>query len=103
MATPLLLTNQYMSNIKSTRQEISDEIYAWDTEHKEGFTSDELNEVLDHYTKEYPGFNTAKWDDAMMCLTRIMKNNEAVFYHTDVVTGILCGIENRNLTPNEFD
>jgi hypothetical protein len=38
-----------------------------------------------------------------MGITCMMINNQMVIYHCDIHTAIMCGIENRDMKPSEFD
>jgi len=74
-------------------------VYQFKRKNLEGFTSEELVELL----KEFPSINMDKYNDAMLCHTCPMINGELVFYVYDVAAAIACGIENRDLTQEEFD
>lgn len=82
-----------------SRISIRDEVYNFKTKHKEGFTSDELEELI----SRYPDINMDKYNDAMMGNTYMIKDGESVTYHCDVLTAIRCGVENRDQKLSEWD
>ena len=75
-------------------------IYGYETRFKEGFTPEEVKEILDKLKDE---MNMEKWDDAMMCNTCINKEGIPLTFHSDLTTGLRCGIENRDIHWWEFD
>lgn len=84
---------------KANWQEIEDKVYGTRTKHKEGFTNKELELLL----SEFPGINMDKVDNALTGITCMMKEDEIIIYHCDIVKAIVCGIENRELSVTEFD
>lgn len=87
-----------------TQKEYDDlqaKIYEYPTKRKEGFLPDEIAEIL----KDFPDINMEKYYDAMMGNTCMMDNESGnlIIYHCDVFKAILCGLENRNLTVEEWD
>lgn len=80
-------------------KEIQDKIYSYKTKHKEGFLQTEVNTLL----IDYPNINMDKFNDALMGNTCMLKDGKIVQYHCDIYKAIICGIENRGLTLNEWD
>jgi len=81
-------------------REIDNIVDNYKTKHKEGFIQEEIIDIV----KNYPNFNWDKFNDAMMGNTCMMsEDGEFINYHCDVRTGLLCGIENRNITLGEWD
>ena len=80
-------------------KEIQDKIYSYKTKHKEGFLQTEVNTLL----IDYPNINMYKFNDALMGNTCMLKDGKIVQYHCDIYKAIICGIENRGLTLNEWD
>lgn len=80
-------------------KEIQDKIYSYKTKHKEGFLQTEVDTLL----IDYPDINMDKFNDALMGNTCMLKDGKIVQYHCDIYKAIICGIENRGLTLNEWD
>ena len=78
-------------------------VYEYKTYHEHGFIQEEIEEII----KLFPKFNMKKFDDAMMGNTCMMTayNGQKRFvnYHCDVLSGLRCGIEDRDLYFNEWD
>lgn len=74
-------------------------IYNYKTVYPQGFTFDEIKDVLTHF----PSVNIEKYNNAMTCLTCFAIDGNTVIFHCDVLTGIRCGLENRDISPLEFD
>jgi len=83
--------------------EIYDFINEYPTFREEGFLPLEQSVVLQKYKKIYPNFNMEKYGEAMMGNTCGMYNGQFVMYHCDVHKAIVCGIENRDLSLEEWD
>jgi len=80
-------------------KEIQDKVYTYKTKHKEGFLQTEIDTLL----IDYPDINMDMFNDALMGNTCILKDGKIVQYHCDIYKAIICGIENRGLTVNEWD
>lgn len=80
-------------------KEIQDKIYSYKTKHKEGFLQTEIDKLL----IDYPYINMDMFNDALMGNTCMVKDGKIVQYHCDIYKAIICGIENRGLTLNEWD
>lgn len=80
-------------------KEIQDKIYTYKTKHKEGFLQTEIDTLL----IDYPDINMDMFNDALMGNTCMVKKGKIVQYHCDIYKAIICGIENRGLTGNEWD
>ena len=80
-------------------KEIQDKIYSYKTKHKEGFLQTEVDTLL----IDYPDINMDKFNDALMGNTCMLKDDKIVQYHCDIYKALICGIENRGLTLNEWD
>lgn len=80
-------------------KEIQDKIYSYKTKHEEGFLQTEIDTLL----IDYPDINMDKFNDALMGNTCMVKEGKIVQYHCDIYKAIICGIENRGLTANEWD
>ena len=81
------------------KKEIYNFIYNYKTKYLEGFMPDELTNVL----KKFPNINMSKYSNAMMGNTCIMYEDKFCMYHCDVYNAIICGLEDRELTLEEWD
>ena len=78
---------------------LKDTIYNYKTKYPQGFTEEEIQEVL----KTLPPINIDKYNNAMMGNTCMRIEGEIINYHIDVYKAILCGLENRDLHLHEWD
>jgi len=82
-----------------THSELEKLVYDYPTKYPEGFIWEEQKELL----KQFPNINQDKYWDAMRGNTCIMRDGKIVSYHCDILTALLCGIENRDMTLEEWD
>jgi len=75
------------------------EIYEFKTRYEQGFTNEEVKELL----KSYPNINMDKFNDALMGNTCQVIDGNIIMYHCDISAALKCGIENRGLKPEEWD
>ena len=85
-------------------KELESKVYNYPTKYPEGFTSDEMEKLLE----DYPNVEMSKFNDAMMGNTCMMKceddgKMQIVNYHCDVLKALICGLENRQLRIEEWD
>ena len=78
---------------------IREKVYNFKTKNKEGFVQSEIDILL----KDYPNINMDKFNSALMVITCIVIDGEAVIYRDDIENALRCGIENRNLRSWEWD
>ena len=75
-------------------------IYTYPTKNKQGFVVEEEQKIL----KLFPEINMEKYHDALMGNTcMVSPEGQTIIYHCDIFKALLCGIENRNLTVEEWD
>ena len=74
-------------------------VYKFKTKYSVGFLSEETTELL----KEFPGINMDKFKWALFGNTCPVIDEEVLKYKHDVYKAIVCGIENRDLSADEFD
>lgn len=84
-------------------KDVEEYIYDFPTKHKEGFTDGEVDHVQKLFTGMYPSFNSESYNKAFYGNTCMLKGRDRISYHCDVYHAVLCGIENRDLKPSEFD
>lgn len=78
---------------------ISERVYAFKTKYEQGFTNREIAELL----VSYPEINMDAYHEGIGIHTAMMIDDEIITYHSDVILGIRCGVENRKPTHWEFD
>lgn len=67
--------------------------------HQHGFTHGEMEHIL----KFFPKINMEAYNNAMMCNTGMIIENDFITYPTDFRTGLFCGLEGREATIGEWD
>ena len=67
---------------------IQENVYNYKNKHQEGFIKSELENLL----LNYPNINMDKFNDAMTGCTFMLKENDIIIYHCDIVRAITCGI-----------
>lgn len=78
--------------------DINNYVHGFKTKYEQGFTPEEMNEVLEHFKDE---ISMDAFNDAMMGNTCPVVEGQMLVYKHDLITGIRCGIENR--TPNVWE
>jgi hypothetical protein len=86
-----LTTKQY--------KELEDLVYNYKTKHEQGFLWSEQQELL----KQFPDINKEKYFDVQTGITCQMSADGLVIYHCDVFQSLICGLENRDQTIEEWD
>lgn len=74
-------------------------VYKYKTKYESGFIESEIEDLLSNF----PDINMKKFNNALSYITCEMQDGNFVTYRFDIVTALLCGIENRDLTEKEFD
>ena len=81
-------------------KKLEDRVYNYPTKNKQGFILEEKEELLSHYK----GINTDKFYDALMGNTcMVSPEGQTIMYHCDIFKALVCGLENRHLTAEEWD
>ena len=83
-------------------EQINDLVNNWPTQFEEGLTHLEITNII-NTIKMHNEFSHEKFDSAMMGNTCMVKEGKTITYHCDVVKGIQCALENRNLNVLEWD
>jgi len=92
------INKQHLNDVEYKK--LQNFVYNWPTKHKEGFSVNEEIEIL----SKFPNINKDKYNDAMQGNTCHLDPDDGILvYAYDIFKGILCGLENRNLTVSEFD
>ena len=78
---------------------LRDYVYNYPTKYKKGFVKDDLEKLL----SEFPKVDMDKFNDAMICNTALIIDNEIVSYHIDIYYALLAGIGKDELNVNVKD
>lgn len=78
---------------------IEDIVYGFKTKYPQGFTAQEREELF----ALFPKLDHQKFGEALGCITVMTIDGEPLIYPTDIITGIRCAIENRDVNLAEFD
>ena len=77
-----------------------EKVYNYKSKSEYGLVDTEIQDIL----KDYPDCNMEKYNSAMMGNTCMVSDDkEVISYHCDVYSAILCGVENREQTLQEWD
>lgn len=78
-------------------------VFDYKTKYEQGFTTEELKNIVQDIIKKVPAFNVEKMEEAFYGNTCMFIEGNVITYHVDVINALKCGIENRNLKTNEWD
>jgi hypothetical protein len=84
---------------KEEYKELENLVYNYKTKHEQGFIWSEQQELL----KQFPDINMDKYFDVQKGITCQMSTDGLVIYHCDVLLSLICGLENREQTAEEWD
>lgn len=83
-----------------TRAEVTKIVHDFPITEDLGFTSVEQALLL---LMHFDGINTERYYNAMFGNTIGVINGIGRTYHCDIITAIMCGIEDRDILPHEWD
>lgn len=63
-------------------------IFQYPTKYKEGFTGEELTNLIDNFRLVFPQWNNEKYEWSMMGHTCMLIDGCTIYYHHDVCGGI---------------
>lgn len=86
--------------LKINFKELKDKVYNYPTKHFEGFLEEELKQLLQ---KEFPKIKLEDYHSKLGVHTAMLKEDGIITYHSDVILGITCCLENREISLLEFD
>jgi len=77
-------------------------VYNFDKQYEIGFTNEEIDVLL---KENYSNINMEKFENALNGITMYInpETHVGLIYDIDIVKGIICGIQNRELTAEEWD
>ena len=85
--------------MKDYNKKLEDLVYDYPTKYKEGFTGKEIEDIV----SLFPELNHDKFNDALMGITCMVIDELTIIYHCDILIALRCGIENRDMTLEEWD
>ena len=74
-------------------------VYSYETKYDEGFIDSEIEDIL----SKFSNLNMDKFQNALYGNTCMLKNNDVIMYHCDILTALRCAAENRNMYSYEWD
>ena len=74
-------------------------VKTYKTSYEEGFSNVEIHIILN----TFKNIDRTRFFDALTGITCTSKNEQILYYKHDIEKALLCGIEDRNLTEEEFD
>ena len=83
-----------------TRKEVAKIVHDFPIKEEIGFTSIEQTFLLMKY---FEGINLERYYNAMLGNTCALIDNQTRTYHCDIITAIMCGLEDRDVLPHEWD
>ena len=81
-----------------TSKNVEDLIYQYPTKNEHGFVVSEIKDILTKYNIDEDKFYIGLGINTCMVI-----NGETITYHCDIIKGLLCVIENREQTFEEWD
>jgi len=83
-----------------TRTDVNKMVYEYDTMHERGFTQIEQELFL---TEFFPEIDKKKYYSYFFGTTYTIQDGFAITHYTDIVTSIMCCLEDRDMNFMEFD
>ena len=81
-----------------TSKNVEDLIYQYPTKNEHGCVASEIKDILTKYNIDEDKFYIGLGINTCMVI-----NGETITYHCDIIKGLLCVIENREQTFEEWD
>lgn len=86
--------------LEETLWGISEFVNSYPNKDWRGFSKEEIEDVI----KRYPSLNLDKFNNALVGITCVSdKQGNTIIYHTDIITALRCGLENREIYSFEWD
>ena len=84
--------------VKETEyQKLQKKIFNYKTKHVEGFIQSEIEQLLEELN-----INERRFKKGLGINTCMMRDGEIIVYHTDILKGVVCAIENREQNSLEW-
>lgn len=84
-------------------KDIDELIYNYPTKYEPGFIWEEQLDLIEKINETYGKMNMDKYHDVQRGITCQMWDGKMVVYHCDVYQSVVCGLENRDQTLEEWD
>jgi hypothetical protein len=84
--------------MKIEYNELEDFVYNYPTKHKQGFTGKEVLQFIEELKLDKDTFF-----DKLGVNTCMLVDGDVITYHRDILKGLLCVLENRDMYWYEFD
>jgi hypothetical protein len=79
-------------------QELQDKVYNYNTKYSDGFIKDEIENLLEELN-----INEKRFNKALGVNTCMMIDGNVITYHSDILKGVVCALENREQNSLEWD
>jgi hypothetical protein len=79
-------------------QELQDKVYNYNTKYSAGFIKDEIENLLEELN-----INEKRFNKALGVNTCMMIDGNVITYHSDILKGVVCALENREQNSLEWD
>jgi hypothetical protein len=83
---------------ESEYEKLQKKVFDYNTKYKEGFIKSEI----EHFLEEL-NINERRFYKALGVNTCMLIDGEVITYHTDILKGVVCAIENREQNSLEWD
>ena len=83
---------------ESEYEKLQKKIFNYKTKYVEGFIQSEIEHLLEELN-----INERKFKKALGVNTCMMRDGDIIVYHTDILKGVVCAIENREQNSLEWD
>lgn len=83
---------------ESEYEKLQKKVFDYNTKYKEGFIKSEIEQLLEELN-----INEIRFYKALGVNTCMMIDGDIIFYHTDILKGVVCAIENREQNSLEWD
>lgn len=79
-------------------QKLEKKVFDYNTKYKEGFIKSEIEQLLEELN-----INERRFYKALGVNTCMLVDGDVITYHTDILKGVVCALENREQNSLEWD
>lgn len=79
-------------------EELKEKVYDYNTKYSAGFIKSEIEQLLEELN-----INEKRFYKALGVNTCMLIDGEVITYHTDILKGVVCALENREQNSLEWD
>jgi hypothetical protein len=83
---------------ESDYEKLQKKVFDYNTKYKEGFIKSEIEQLLEELN-----INERRFYKALGVNTCMLIDGDVITYHTDILKGVVCAIENREQNSLEWD